>query len=90
MNQYCRYCAHALDYNGEATDFICQAPAPCGANGCGRFYPSRKAKRVNRCKHYEHNGRDIFRIDENGDPIEYKPREPAVCDFDLIPAEWAR
>lgn len=23
-NQYCRYCANALDYNGECTDFICR------------------------------------------------------------------
>ena len=89
MNQYCRYCSHAIDYNGEGTDFVCTAVAPCGANGSGEFYPAKKAKRINKCKYYDHNGRDIFRFDRNGEPAEYKPREPAECDFDMIPAPWA-
>ena len=89
MNQYCRYCANAVDYNGEAKDFVCMAVAPCGANGAGEFYSAKKAKRINKCKHYVHNGLDIFRADENGEPIEYKPREPAQCDYDMIPAPWA-
>lgn len=29
-NQYCRYCANAEDYNGDGTDFVCFADAPCG------------------------------------------------------------
>lgn len=47
-NQYCRYCANALDYNGECTDFICTAKALCGDNGAGRFYKAIKAKRPNK------------------------------------------
>lgn len=90
MLQYCRYCNFAFDYNGEAVDFLCTAVGPCGADGAGQFYPARKAKKPNKCKYYEHNGFDIFRVDENGNPMEYHPREPAVCDFDVIPAPWAR
>ena len=74
MRQYCRYCAYALDYNGEGDDFVCLAHAPCGANGAGQMYDASKAKRPNKCKHYEHNGLDIFRVDENGNFVPYKPR----------------
>lgn len=52
-NQYCRYCANTLDYNGECTDFICTAKAPCGDDGAGRFYKAVKAKRPNKCKHLQ-------------------------------------
>lgn len=76
MLQYCRYCANAFDYNGEGTDFLCEADAPCGDNGAGRFYDARKAKRPNKCKHFDFNNADIFRDDENGNPAEYKPYEP--------------
>lgn len=41
MRQYCRYCSNAFDYNGEGTDFICEANAPCGNNGSGRFYDAK-------------------------------------------------
>lgn len=75
MLQYCRYCSHALDYNGEATDFICEADAPCGKNGAGAFYPASKAKRPNKCLHFDFNPNDIFRCDENGNFVQYKPRE---------------
>jgi len=75
MKQYCRYCANALDYNGEAVDFICEADAPCGNNGAGQFYPADKAKRINKCKHFIFNENDIFRYDENGNFVTYKPRE---------------
>lgn len=74
MKQYCRYCAHALDYNGEETDFICEAKAPCGSNGAGRFYSADKAKRTNRCKHFEFNENDIFRTNNDGTFVTYKPR----------------
>lgn len=74
MRQYCRYCAYALDYNGEGDDFVCLAHAPCGANGAGQMYDASKAKRPNKCKHYEHNGLDIFSMDENGNFRPYKPR----------------
>ena len=85
MNQYCRYCSNAFDYNGEGTDYLCAAKAPCGANGSGQFYNAAKAKRVNHCKYYEHSGYDIFRVDENGECAQYRPRKPAECDFESIP-----
>jgi hypothetical protein len=73
MKQYCRYCFYAVDYNGEAEDFICTANAPCGANGSGRMYPASKAKRVNRCKSFEFNSLDVFYA-TYGERC-YKPRE---------------
>jgi hypothetical protein len=54
MKQYCRYCANALDYNGEGTEFLCNADAPCGNNGAGRFYDAEKAKRKNKCKYFHY------------------------------------
>lgn len=75
MKQYCRYCSNAFDYNGEGSDFICGANAPCGNNGCGRFYDAKKAKRPNKCKHFDFINADIFRQDENGIFAEYKPRK---------------
>lgn len=77
MAQYCRYCVHAIDYNGEGTEFICEANAPCGNNGAGQFYPAAKAKRVNHCKHFELNEIDVFggtRAD--GTFKTYSPRGP--------------
>ena len=74
MKQYCRYCSNALDYNGEGTDFLCNANAPCGDNGCGKFYKASKAKRPNKCIYFEFCNADIFRQDENGNFAEYKPR----------------
>lgn len=73
MKQYCRYCANALDYNGEAEDFLCVANAPCGNNSAGRFYKADKAKRTNKCKYFEFNPMDVF-YTTYGDR-EYKPRE---------------
>ena len=73
MIQYCRYCVHAIDYNGEATDFICLADAPCGANGAGRSYTAAKAKRPNRCKSFEFNPMDVFWTTYG--EREYKPRK---------------
>ena len=75
MKQYCRYCGNAFDYNGEGTDFICEADAPCGNNGSGRFYNAEKAKRPNKCKYFAFCNADIFRQDENGNFAEYKPRQ---------------
>ena len=72
MIQYCRYCTQAIDYNGEATDFICNADAPCGNNGAGRMYPAKKAKRTNKCKHFEFNPMDVF-LTTYGERY-YKPR----------------
>lgn len=60
MKQYCRYCANALDYNGEAEDFLCSANAKCGDYGAGRFYKAEKAKRVNRCRYFKYNPLDVF------------------------------
>lgn len=59
-NQYCRYCANAEDYNGDGTDFVCFADAPCGDSGNGIFYSAAKAKAVNHCKHYAFCGIDIL------------------------------
>lgn len=75
MKQYCRYCSNALDYNGEGEDFLCTANAPCGGNSAGRFYPASKAKRPNKCPHFDFLNADIFRLDKNGNYAEYKPRE---------------
>ena len=60
MKQYCRYCANAIDYNGDATEFICTAKAECGNNGAGRFHSATKAKRPNKCKHFVFNPLDVF------------------------------
>lgn len=60
MKKYCRYCANAIDYNGEAEDFVCTADAPCGNNGAGRMYPAKRAKRINHCKYFEFNSLDVF------------------------------
>ena len=73
MKQYCRYCFNALDYNGEATDFLCEANAPCGNYGAGKFYDARKAKRQNKCKYFEFNPLDVFYMAYG--EREYKPRK---------------
>lgn len=78
MLQYCRYCVNALDYNGEATDFLCEADATCGNNGAGQFYPASKAKRPNKCPHFEFNENDIFSPFPDGSFRTYKPRGPRV------------
>jgi hypothetical protein len=75
MNQYCRYCANALDYNGEGEEFLCEADAPCGNNGAGHFYPTAKAKRANHCKYFSFNEIDIFSLSRGSDMIRYQPRE---------------
>lgn len=67
IKQYCRYCNNALDYNGEATDFLCETD--------NRFYPASKAKRINKCKNFEFNENDIFRYDADGNFATYKPRD---------------
>lgn len=72
MMQYCRYCAWALDYNGEAEDFVCSAPAPCGDDGAGHFYSAAKAKRPNKCKSFSFNPMDVFYTTYG--EREYKPR----------------
>jgi len=72
MIQYCRYCANATDYNGEAQDFVCTAEAECGANGAGRFYGAEKAKRPNKCRHFCYNPLDVFYTTYGY--REYKPR----------------
>ena len=74
MNQYCRYCANALDYNGEATDFICEADAPCGGDGAGIMYPASKAKRINKCRYFVFNELDIFGQLEDGSFKKYHPQ----------------
>lgn len=73
MTQYCRYCGHAVDYNGEAEDFVCCAKAKCGNDGAGRFYSAAKAKRPNKCKHFSFNPLDVFYTTYGA--REYRPRE---------------
>lgn len=85
MKQYCRYCNNALDYCGDGESFICTAHAPCGGNGAGRFYQSGKAKRPNKCPHFEFNENDVFGLDENGNYRQYKPR--AKKDFEQLKME---
>lgn len=75
MLQYCRYCANAIDYNGEGEDFICLAKAPCGNDGAGRMYDAKKARRVNKCKHFEFNELDVF-FTSKGERV-YKPNKTA-------------
>jgi hypothetical protein len=71
MKQYCRYCANALDYDGM---MICEAKAPCGKNGAGRGYNIEKAKRLNKCKHFEFNPNDLLGQTPGGGFRQYKPR----------------
>ena len=85
MIQYCRYCAYAFDYNGEGDDFLCNAKAPCGGNGSGVFYDAKKAKRPNKCQHFEFCPNDVFSLDENGEYREYKPRRQR--DFEQMKME---
>lgn len=74
MKQYCRYCANAIDYNGEATDFICEADAHCGNNGAGKMYSASKAKRPNKCKNFNFNEMDVFGANPDGSFKTYHPR----------------
>ena len=70
MKQYCRYCGYAEDYNGEGTDFLCLADAPCGDEGNGQFYRAEKAKRENHCPHFSFNENEApvdFNDDVHGD-----------------------
>jgi len=76
MIQYCRYCVWALDYNGEAEDFICSAPAPCGDNGTGHFYSAAKAKRPNKCKSFSFNPLDVFFTTYGEREYKPRPRQP--------------
>lgn len=71
MKQYCRYCENATPCDGN---FVCEANAPCGNNGCGREYPEEKAKRLNHCKAFEFNPNDLLREDEHGNFRQYHPR----------------
>lgn len=85
MKQYCRYCSNAFDYNGEGEDFLCNANAPCGNNGAGAFYGASKAKRPNKCPHFEFCPNDVFSLDENGNYRQYKPRvEYRARDFEQL------
>ena len=84
--QYCRYCSHALDYNGEAVDFVCTANAECGDYGAGRFYSANKAKARNRCKHFDFNPLDVFYTTYG--EREYKPRKEKQPSGQIKLIEW--
>jgi hypothetical protein len=72
MKQYCRYCALAIDYDGS---LICEANAPCGKFGAGGSYNIEKAKRQNKCKHFEFNSNDLLGQYPDGSFRQYQPRE---------------
>lgn len=72
MKQYCRYCVNAIDYD---ECLICVAKAPCGNNGAGGSYNMEKAKRLNKCKHFEFNPNDLLRQNPDGSFRQYQPRE---------------
>lgn len=77
MKQYCRYCSWACWQGDES--FACCAPAPCGNNGGGILYDGKKAKRPNKCKAFDFNPIDIFRIDKM-----YKPRAKVEQQYEQI------
>jgi hypothetical protein len=54
---------------------ICEANAPCGNNGAGRGYNIEKAKRLNKCKHFEFNPNDLLGQTPDGGFRQYKPRK---------------
>jgi hypothetical protein len=72
MKQYCRYCVSAIDYLDV---LVCMAKAPCGNNGSGRTYDMEKAKRLNKCKHFEFNPNDLLGQLPDGGFRQYQPRE---------------
>lgn len=72
MKQYCRYCANAIDYDST---LICEAKAPCGNDGAGRGYDMEKAKRLNKCKHFEFNPNDLLGQTSDGRFRQYKPHK---------------
>ena len=72
MKQYCRYCAHALEYDGS---MICDANAPCGNNSSGASYSIEKAKRLNKCKSFEFNPNDLLGQLSDGRFRQYQPRK---------------
>ena len=86
MNQYCRYCANALDYNGEAEDFVCTADGVCGANGAGKFYSATKAKRKNKCRYFVFNPLDVFYTTYG--EREYSPRKKKDQIDGQVRLEW--
>lgn len=65
MNQYCRYCCDA-----NLTD--CEDTFWCSMHK--KEYAVSKAKRINKCKDFQFNPYDLFRMDENGNFKEYSPR----------------
>lgn len=70
MRQYCRYCANA---NIVGDDIFYCSPK-------NEVYGIEKSKHVNKCKLWEFNENDLWRMDENGNFKTYKPREPLEID----------
>ena len=70
MRQYCRYCVNA---NIVGDDIFYCSPK-------NEVYGIEKSKRVNKCKLWEFNENDLWRMDENGNFKTYKPREPLEID----------
>ncbi|MBO4284281.1 MAG: hypothetical protein J5958_06640 [Clostridia bacterium] len=87
MIQYCRYCANAVDYYGDGASFVCTADAHCGRGGAGEMYSASKAKRPNKCPHFEFNENDVFSLDENGNFRTYKPRGNPKQKYEQIEME---
>ena len=64
MKQYCRYCANANIVGDDI--FYCQPK--------NEVYGIEKSKRINKCKLWEFNENDLWRMDEQGNFQTYKPR----------------
>lgn len=63
MKQYCRYCSHCV--YGDAV--YCEV--------LNNTMSEKKAKRVNKCKHFELNEIDVFNINKTYKPKQTKKKE---------------
>lgn len=65
VKQYCRYCNNANIVGDDL--FYCQKK--------NEIYGIEKSKRINKCKMFDFNENDLWRVDEHGNFQIYKPRE---------------
>lgn len=63
MKQYCRYCSHCV--YGDVV--YCEV--------LNDTMSEKKAKSVNKCKHFELNEIDVFNINKTYKPKEHKRKE---------------
>lgn len=66
MNQYCRYCCNGVLTENESDVW-------CEHKGC--LMTESQAKRVNKCKHFEFNENDMFRMNADGTFATYNPKK---------------